>query len=205
MIKVATALNSFASEPEATASPSEEIFVLSASQLQDIITQAIERTAAPILQEVQDLKRSIAGLEERGAGSGVGERTPQNERNGLDKLPRVVQDLRAENMALKCELEAFQEITARERAYDRQRLTKLENPKKAPRILELSRAEKVAKYMKDRPDHKATFETLKGHLGVDNVRLNEALKVLMTHYPGKYGIARLPGDKRKRALVVLPK
>ncbi|MCJ7760368.1 hypothetical protein MUP59_04410, partial [Candidatus Bathyarchaeota archaeon] len=79
------------------------------------------------------------------------------------------------------------------------------NPKKAPRSLELSRAEKVAKYMKDRPDHKATFETLKGHLGVDNVRLNEALKVLMTHYPGKYGIARLPGDKRKRALVVLPK
>jgi hypothetical protein len=205
MINVATALNSFASEPEATAQPSEEIFVLSASQLQDLITEAIERAAAPILQEVQDLKRRIACLVERGAGAGVGERIPQNERNGLDKLPRVVQDLRAENMALKCELEAFLEITARERAYDRQRLARLENPKTAPGNMELSRAEKIGKYMKDRPDHKATFETLKGHLGVDNVRLNEALKVLMTLYPGKYGIARLPGDKRKRALVMLPK
>jgi hypothetical protein len=135
----------------------------------------------------------------------VGERTPQNERKGLDKLPQVVQDLQAENMALKCELEAFQEITARERAYDRQRLARLENPKKAPGNIELSRAEKIAKYMKDRPDHKATFETLKGHLGVDNVRLNENLKILMTLYPGKYGIARLPGDKRRRALVMLPK
>jgi hypothetical protein len=177
----------------------------SASQLQDIIARAIEQAAAPIRREVQKLERRIAGLEERGAGSGVGERRPQNEWDSQDNLPEVVLDLRTENMALKSELEAFLEITARERAYDRQRLTKLENPKKAPRNKELSRAEKIAKYMKDRPDHKATFETLKGHLGVDNVRLNEALKVLMTLYPGSYGIACLQGDKRKRLLVMLPK
>jgi hypothetical protein len=204
MIKVATALNSFASEPEAAAQPSEEIFVLTASHLQGIITQAIEQAAAPILQEMQDLKRRMASLDERGAGSGVGKRKPQNEREGVDKLSQVVQTIQVENAALKCELEAFQEITARERAYDRQRLAKLENTKRAPRNKELSRAEKIAKYMKDRPDHKATFETLKGHLGVDNVRLNEALRVLMTLHPGRYGKARLPGDKRKRVLVMLP-
>lgn len=140
-----------------------------------------------------------------GTGAEEGERIIQNQQNSLDNLPQVVQDLRAENMALKCELEAFLEITARERAYDRQRLAKLEKTKKAPGNIELSRAEKIGKYMKDRLDHKATFETLKGHLGVDNVRLNEALKVLMTLYPGMYGIARLPGDKRKKALVMFPK
>jgi hypothetical protein len=205
MIKVAAALNSFASEPEAPAPSSEEIFVLSASQLQDIIAQAIERAVSPLRREVQDLRSRLDALEERGTGSGVGERNLQDDGNGQDNLPQVVQDLRRVNMALKSELEAFSEITARERAYDRQRLAKLENPIKAPRKKELSRAEKIAKYVKDRPDHRATFETLKGHLGVDNVRLNEALKVLMTLNPGSYGVARLQGDKRKRLLVMLPK
>jgi hypothetical protein len=205
MMKVAAALNTFASEPEATAPSSEEIFVLSASQLQEIIAQAIERAAAPIQQEVQDLERRIDALEERGAGSGVGERSPQNGRIGPDNLLQVLRDLREDNVALKCELESFREITARERAYDRQRLAKIENPSKAPGNTELFRAEKIAKYLKDRPDRRATFETLKGHLGVDNVRLNEALKVLMTLNPGRFGIARLPGDKRRKALIMLPK
>jgi hypothetical protein len=204
MIKAAAALNSFASEPEAPVPSSEEIFVLSASQLQEIITQAIERAAAPIRQVVQDLERRIDALEE-GTGSGVGERCPQNGRICPDMLIQVVQDLREDNVALKCELESFQEITARERAYDRQRLAKIENQSKAPGDTELSRAEKIAKYLKDRPDRRATFETLKGHLGVDSVRLNEALKALMTLNPGRFGIARLPGDKRRKALIMLPK
>jgi hypothetical protein len=205
MVKIVTALNSFASEPEAPAPSSEEIFVLSASQLQDIIAQAIERAAAPVRQEVLDLERRIDALEKRGAVSGVGERTPQNERIDLDNLLQVVQALRVENTALKHELETFQEITARERAYDRQRLAKLETPSKAPGDTELSRAEKIAKYLKDRPDRRATFETLKGHLGVDSVRLNEALKALMTLNPGRFGIARLPGDRRKKTIIMLSK
>jgi hypothetical protein len=30
-----------------------------------------------------------------------------------------------------------------------------------------------------RPDHKASFETIKGHLGVDKNRLKEAIRTLM--------------------------
>jgi len=59
--------------------------------------------------------------------------------------------------------------------------------------------------MAARPDHKATFESLRGHLGVDKDLLNDAIKILMASSPGRYGIVRAPGDKRKRILVMLPK
>jgi len=71
--------------------------------------------------------------------------------------------------------------------------------------MELSRAEKIERYLAARPDHKATFETLRGHLGIDKDLLNDAIKALMASSPGRYGIARAPGDKRKRALIMLPK
>jgi hypothetical protein len=80
-----------------------------------------------------------------------------------------------------------------------------ETSKKGPGKTETSRAEKIEKYLASRPDHRATFETLKGHLGINKVRLNEAIKVLMDSFPGRYGITRTPGDKRKRILVMLPK
>jgi len=70
---------------------------------------------------------------------------------------------------------------------------------------ELSRAEKIERYLAARPDHKATFETLRGHLGIDKDLLNDAIKTLMASSPGRYGIARATGDKRKRTLVMLPK
>jgi len=76
---------------------------------------------------------------------------------------------------------------------------------KEPGKTELSRAEKIERYLSSRPDHKATFETLKGHLGIDKDRLNEAIKTLMNTSPGRYGIVRAPGDRRKRTLIMLPK
>ena len=76
---------------------------------------------------------------------------------------------------------------------------------KKPGKTELSRAAKIEKYLVARPDHKATFETLRGHLGIDKDLLNDAIKTLMASSPGRYGIARAPGDKRKRALIMLPK
>jgi hypothetical protein len=90
-------------------------------------------------------------------------------------------------------------------AYDRQRLAKLENPTKEPGKTEISRAEKIERYLSSRPDHRATFETLKGHLGVDKDLLNDAIKTLMAASPGGYGITRTPGDKRKRTLIMLLK
>jgi len=80
-----------------------------------------------------------------------------------------------------------------------------EATKKEPGKTETSRADKIEKYLASRPDHRATFETLKGNLGVDKARLHEAIKTLMKGSPGQYGIIRVPGDKRKRVLVMLPK
>ena len=80
-----------------------------------------------------------------------------------------------------------------------------EKAKRSPGKTELSRAEKIEKYLAARPDHKATFETLRGHLGIDKDLLNDAIKTLMSSSPGRYGIARATGDKRKRTLVMFPK
>ena len=80
-----------------------------------------------------------------------------------------------------------------------------EKAKRSPGKTELSRAEKIEKYLAARPDHKATFETLRGHLGIDKDLLNDAIKALMASSPGRYGIAWAPDDKRKRALIMLPK
>ena len=80
-----------------------------------------------------------------------------------------------------------------------------EKAKRSPGKTELSRAEKIERYLAARPDHKATFETLRGHLGIDKDLLNDAIKTLMASSPGRYGISRAPGDKRKRALIMLPK
>ena len=74
---------------------------------------------------------------------------------------------------------------------------------KGPGKTELSRAEKIERYLASRPDHKATFETLKGHLGIDNDLLGIAIKSLLPS--GKYAIIKTPGDKRKRTLVMLPR
>ena len=90
-------------------------------------------------------------------------------------------------------------------AYDRKRLAKLEHPTKEPGKTELSRAEKIEKYLAARPDHKASYETLKGMLQINNVLLNQTIKILMDGSPGRYGVVKAPGDKRKRTLIMYPK
>ena len=77
---------------------------------------------------------------------------------------------------------------------------------KKPGKTELSRAEKIERYLAARPDHRAAFETLKGYLQLDNVRLNEAITTLMSTHPGSYTIQKAnTGDKRKKILIMLPK
>ena len=76
--------------------------------------------------------------------------------------------------------------------------------KRDPGKMEISRAEKIEKYLQARPDHKASFETLKGHLQVNNARLNEAIKILVATSGHSYSIQKeKTGDKRKRILVML--
>jgi predicted RNase H-like nuclease (RuvC/YqgF family) len=113
--------------------------------------------------------------------------------------------LRAEIASLKTTQEECAEFQARQLNAERRRISKLEHPTVEPGKTELSRAERIAKYLQNRPDHKATFEMLKGHLEVDKDLLGDAIKALMAASPERYRIIGVLGDKRKRALIMLQK
>lgn len=123
----------------------------------------------------------------------------------IAQLREEIDSLRARTTSLESTLDQEISRVCVDIAYDRKRLAKLEHPTKEPGKTEITRSEKIERYLASRPDHKATFETLRGHLGIDKDRLNEAIKTLMASSPGRYGIVRAPGDKRKRILVMLPK
>ncbi len=164
MLEIALAqINSFAHvAQQVDVSPEEPIFVLTGSQLQEIITRAVQPLQAEVLQlqaTVDHQRKEIAALE-------------------------ATQDTQAENQLIQLRL-----------------INDLR--KKDPGKTVISRAEKIEKYLLARPDHKATFETLKGYLGVDKVLLNQAIKTLMRDSRGRYGIIRAPGDKRKRCLTMI--
>jgi len=118
--------------PEATVSPSDQLITLTLGQLQDLVRQAIERATAP-------LTARLDAMEERGVGCREGGEDASDSHKRQDNLLQVVQNLLAENMALKRELEAFQEHVAQERAFDRQRLARLEH--KEPQPLQKDRGE----------------------------------------------------------------
>ncbi len=130
------------------------------------------------------------------------EAAPQSLQDRISYLEGIIVQLKEENAAMaatQAHLIDNQEIQLR-------LIHELkEKAKRSPGKTELSRAEKIEKYLAARPDHKATFETLRGHLGIDKDLLNDAIKTLMASSPGRYGISRAPGDKRKRALIMLPK
>ena len=123
----------------------------------------------------------------------------------IAQLREEINSLRTRTTSLESTLDLEITRVCVDIAYDRKRLAKLEHPTKEPGKTETARAEKIERYLAARPDHKATFETLKGHLGVDKFALNDAIKTLMEASPGRFGITRTPGDKRKRALIMLPR
>jgi hypothetical protein len=128
------------------------------------------------------------------------EAAPQSLQDRISYLESIIVQLKEENAAMaatQAHLIDNQEIQLR-------LIHELkEKAKRSPGKTELSRAEKIERYLAARPDHKATFETLKGHLGIDNDLLGIAIKSLLPS--GKYAIIKTPGDKRKRTLVMLPR
>jgi hypothetical protein len=103
---------------------------------------------------------------------------------------------------LEARLEALEEATARERAYDRQRIKKLEAPKTTAKTQE--RAEKIKRYLENRPDHRTTLETVKGYLGIKNYLLDDAIRALQADYPDSFVVERAKtGDKRKKIIRML--
>ena len=180
MTKLADAsINTFGNSPKADVPPSEDpIFVLTSSQLRQIVAEALQ----PLQDEVSQLQVD------------------------RDKDREEMATLRSKLASLETLQEQDTTRNCLDIAYDRRRLAALEHPTKEPGKTETSRAEKIEKYLASRPDHKATFETLKGMLQVDNIRLNEAIKVLIATSDRSYVIQKeKTGDKRKRSLIMLPK
>ncbi len=186
MDKLATAnINSFGIAPQADVPPSEEsIFVLTSGQLKDIITRAIQ----PLQEELSSLREERdQDRQEMAAMKGK-----------IASLEELIETKREEN------IQEFNGIY-KSLMLHRQDIDELSNPKKKTGETESARVKRIEKYLLNRPDHKATYESLRGLLGVDKDLLNDAITALMAASPGRYGISHVPGDKRKRALVMLPK
>jgi len=178
MTKLADArINSFGLKPEADVLPEDPIFVLTAGQLQEIISRAIQ----PLQDELSELKATVASQGEEVAA------------------------MKATVAEQKADYESMNLLRCRDFVNVSRRVNVLERKKDEPGKTETARSEKIEKYLAARPDHRATFETLKGFLGIDKDLLNSAIKTLMASSPGRYGIVGVPGDKRKRALIMLPK
>jgi len=159
--------------PEATAPPSEQIFVLSASQLQAIVSQAIERATAPLESRLEELER--------------GGEAPQDGQKGPDQILQVVLDLKAS-------LESLEDMTARERAYDRQRLARLERVDPQPlqkdrgeilrALIAANGGKMLAKEARQKMNlSKASFSvllsTMKDDIETKTYHLNRSAKVLI--------------------------
>ena len=156
---------------------SDQTITISLADLKDMIKEALQ----PLRDEISRLREEI------------------------DQDHQEIAAMRAKLTSLESLQEQDINSVTREIALDRQRIFRLENPLKEPGKTEASRAEKIEKYLASRPDHKATFETLKGMLQINNVLLHQTIKTLMDSSPGRYGVTKAPGDKRKRTLVMLPK
>jgi len=163
---LASSINAFSVSPSR-----DQLITLTIGQLQDLITQAVEKAIQPLQDEVSQLRATVARQGEMIAAL------------------QATQDTHADNQLIQLRL-----------------INDLREAKKGPGKTEISRADKIEKYLTSRPDHRATFETLKGQLQVDNVRLNEAIKILITTSDRSYSIQKeTTGDKRKRILVMLPR
>ena len=131
------------------------------------------------------------------------EAAPQSLQDRISYLEGIIVQLKEENAAMA----ARQDHLIENQEIQLRLIRELkEKAKKSPGKTELSRAEKIERYLAARPDHRAAFETLKGYLQLDNVRLNEAIKTLLSTHPGRYSIQKAKtGDKRKKILIMLPK
>jgi hypothetical protein len=184
-------INTFCGPLAGLVSPSDQLITLTYGQLQDLIQEAIERATTPLESRIESLERKV--------GSGEGGEDAPDSQKWHDNLLQIVLDLRA-NMALKGELEALEEITARERAYDRQRIAKLENPPEATET-ERERLARIEKYLRESPGHMISLAELRGKLGIGKQRLSMLLKKLDGD---GYYLKKSTTDKRVRYLCLRP-
>ena len=195
-------LNSFSGLPAGQAQPSEEeVYIFSASQLEDLIGQAVARAQAPLLQELHALQERIESLEEEVECGKEGEPAREPEAHGEQiSLPQVVQDLQEGNLALKQELDVFQDFVALERMKDRQRIAKLEQADKisrnpAPGTKSEARIKALREILKQRGS--TTFKEIERILKISP---REMLRLTGHLDMRQYEIFRRQGDGRQKVI-----
>lgn len=173
--------------------PEEQIFVLSGSQLQDLISQAIEQATAPLESRIASLERGVGG------GEGGEERVrslPGGQEMQISTF-QAVQDLRAENRALNTKLEALQELMPWVEALSR-KIARLEGR------IELHRddSQKAAEHIEElcqimRKDKlpSLSFANAAKFLGISKGRVKQ-LKPLIAK-DGRFDILHSTGHKQK--------
>ncbi|NBJ15057.1 MAG: hypothetical protein FNP40_05700 [Dehalobacter sp. 4CP] len=159
--------------------------------MQDIVAEGINSFASPIvtvpasfLQALQSLQDEIAALK----GEQFADR----------------QEIAALRLKL-ASLEKDRDTLSENQLIQLRLIHGLKERRSEPTHAEVSRAERIERYLAARSDHRATYATLRGILGVDKDLLNGAIGALLAASPGKFKIVRVPGDRRKRALIMLPK
>jgi chromosome segregation ATPase len=179
MSDVASAnINTFGPSPKAGfESPSEQLIVLSYGQLQDLIKGAIEQAIQPLQDEVSAL------------------------REGIDQDHQEIAALRLKMASLETLQEQDTNRICLDIAYDRRRLSKLENAKEEPTDTEKERVERIEKLCTDASNHEISLSELRGRLGIDKAVLSRLLKRIDRD---KFYLRKSALDKRIRYLCLRP-
>lgn len=92
------------------------------------------------------------------------------------------------------------ERLARDIAYDRQRISHLEDPtNREPTATEQAHLRKIEKHLKESPRHAASFAEIRGLLGVSPGRVSQLIKKLD---PQRFEVHRSSRDHKARILIL---
>ena len=175
MNNVATSrINTFGPSPKVGfESPSEQLITLTYGQL----VQAVQEAIQPLQDRISSLEDRVTGLQE-------------------------------ENAALRAKLASLESLQEQDTtricldiAYDRRRLSKLENAKEEPTDTEKERVERIEKLCSDAPNHEISLSEIRGRLGIDKSVLSRLLKRINGD---KFYLRKSTLDKRIRYLCLRP-
>jgi len=120
----------------------------------------------------------------------------------INNLVDRVASLESRLEGVEVQLEDLQTTTGRERAYDRQRISKLEThkPKTGPKSRE--QINELMNYLNDCPNRVMPLEGARLHLGVSKTRLSNLLA--SPEAENCFLLIKNPNDRRKRLIKLRP-
>jgi uncharacterized protein YoxC len=170
-------------------------------------------TSPDVERRLKEVERKVAGIatlkpeERQGLHETINDLLVETRslRADSDKWIREIKDVKQEvSEATEAIIEIREHFPALIGSINK-RVSKLEHPEKQSGHAAQDRAKKIDKYMEGRPDHKASYEALKGFLTINDVLLNFSIAALKTEFPDKYVVARDKADHRKKWLREVPK